>query len=114
MGLQELDQQIQHSEAHLTRLREQREQLLAEQNDLYELAEFLHTVECKQNHTDGCGWGYEYKYSGPDRTGGTVPDWDGWAHKRYLARAHKVFIEIGIKKEAITEALDLMKRLQDL
>lgn len=48
------------------------------------LAEELHTLKCHSNHTDQCGWFYEF-----DRG---APNWNGWAHSEYLTKARKVMM----------------------
>lgn len=72
--------------------------------EIRELAVLLHSKLCHANHTDGCGWGYEYerevapsKYGhgmvtqakeGPD--GKTITDWTGYHHRTWFARATKM------------------------
>lgn len=46
------------------------------------LAESLHEMTCRLNHTDGCGWFYEFKNK--------EADWEGYSHKEYLAKARKL------------------------
>lgn len=46
------------------------------------VAEELHRIKCKQNHTDGCSWFYE--------------DWGdklGYARERYLEEANELLAE---------------------
>jgi len=58
-----------------------------------ELAEELHKYFCNQNHTDGCGWGYE---------GANEDKWERCAHKRYLDKAKKLLeLSPEITKETI-------------
>lgn len=52
-----------------------------------QLAITLHNMLCRQNHTDGCGWEYEYIEKPKGWTGPSAPDWNGWTHKRYLEKA---------------------------
>ena len=70
------------------------------------VAEVLHKVQCRWNHTDGCGWMYEYeRFVGPsrfpeikenvtqpvlDERGKTIPNWNGLAHREYFNKAKKV------------------------
>jgi hypothetical protein len=59
------------------------------------IADALHGKLCRQNHTDGCGWGYE--------------SWDkpGHAKKRYLDAAEKVLRQVDYPRAVkIVEALD--------
>ena len=43
-----------------------------------EIAELLHDKCCHHNHTDGCGWFYEWD------------DWSGTSHESYLKKARKL------------------------
>lgn len=70
------------------------------------VAEALHKVQCRWNHTDGCSWFYEYKrfvgrsrfaeiqdkVTQPvlDKDGNTVTNWNGSAHREYFNKAKKV------------------------
>lgn len=65
----------------LAALEEEEERLLALSDDA-RLAEELHTLQCRWNHTDGCGWFYEFNNG--------VPNWQGWAHEQYLNKAREV------------------------
>ena len=44
------------------------------------LAHTMHEALCKNDHTEGCGWGYEI-HAG-------VHSWNSWAHKQWLQKAH--------------------------
>lgn len=46
------------------------------------LADELHTMLCRHNHTDGCGWHYEIR--------GGNHDWNGSSHEPYLIKARSV------------------------
>lgn len=48
------------------------------------LAEKLHALECKWNHTDGCSWYYAEKR---DATGTIHHDWSEYGHRVYLKKA---------------------------
>ena len=50
-----------------------------------ELAEALHDMLCRWNHTDGCGWFYETD----EKT-----KWSGYAHKAYLDKARKLMNQL--------------------
>jgi hypothetical protein len=54
--------------------------------ELKELAIYLHSNFCHYNHTDGCGWEYEYSKDG---NGKTQHNWTGYSHKDYLEKAAK-------------------------
>ena len=51
------------------------------------LAERLHTILCKSNHTDQCAWGYE-------------SDWKGWTKNRYIKLAQALTERVGSVSEA--------------
>lgn len=59
------------------------EQILAAMTPEQVLAQSLHDVWCRHNHTDGCGWMYEQ-----DRR--TGDNWNGSAHASWLSRARKI------------------------
>jgi len=71
--------------AKLTDIEAEEARLLAASDDV-ELAEALHDMLCHWNHTDGCGWFYEFKDG--------EANWDGWAHERYLKKARGVMKEL--------------------
>lgn len=47
-----------------------------------QLADQLHGMLCNLNHTDGCGWFYEFNNK--------QPDWTSHAHGGYLMKAQKL------------------------
>ena len=61
---------------------EAEEQRLLSLSDDARLAEELHSMQCRWNHTDGCSWYYEVSKG--------VVNWEGWAHAEYLKKARKV------------------------
>lgn len=69
-------------------------------------ADQLHGKMCTWNHTDGCGWFYEFV--------GKEHDWSGNTHARYLTKAKNIFsrLENGIKVDTsnIFEVLDLLNK----
>lgn len=50
------------------------------------LAEELHSMQCRWNHTDGCSWFYEVNKS--------VVNWHGHAHASWLQKARNVMREL--------------------
>lgn len=58
----------------------EQERLAEEEEPLKDIATRMHEVLCQYNHTDGCGWHYEVKDG--------VHNWTGWAHARWLKKAH--------------------------
>lgn len=49
-----------------------------------QLAVTLHSMLCRHNHIDGCGW--EYEYNDKER----ATNWGGYAHSAYLEKARKI------------------------
>jgi aryl-phospho-beta-D-glucosidase BglC (GH1 family) len=65
------------------------------------LADSLHSMLCTWNHTDGCGWYYEFHNK--------KPAWDGNEHGQYLTKARLL---IGKCKEhgiSTSDALSIFK-----
>jgi hypothetical protein len=52
-----------------------------DENELIKMAIYLHSNFCHHNHTDACGWEYEFNAKGHD--------WTGYSHKHYLQEAAK-------------------------
>jgi sarcosine oxidase delta subunit len=77
-----VDKKIKELEAQLLKAKAEKE-ALSKMTEEQILADQLHTLACRWNHTDGCSWYYEY-----DR--GTVGRWEGWTHKRWLSMAKKL------------------------
>jgi len=50
------------------------------------LAVYYHDTRCTNNHTDMCGWMYEFTKNEDDVY---EHDWTGWTHARYLEQAPK-------------------------
>jgi hypothetical protein len=78
---------------------------LEQMDPVQSLAIGLHAELCTHNHTDQCGWEYEFK----DK----VPNWDGHAHKRWLDKAVKLhnYLEVNnIEVEQVFDILALTKR----
>lgn len=53
-----------------------------ERDQIRGIAEAMHATMCRGNHTDQCGWYYEFSYP--------TPTWDAWAHDRWYRRAFEV------------------------
>ena len=68
---------------------------MPELSEAEELAVALHKKQCRWNHTDGCGWYYEYNKGSHD--------WNGYSHKEYLTKAHNMI--------KVTPTLDNQARL---
>lgn len=81
-------------EREIAKLQEERDRLFAAEEAFRmmpldrQVAVTLHNNLCHDNHTDGCGWMYEFK--------NREHDWEGQSHKRFLADAHRVIKNLGI------------------
>lgn len=76
----ELDMEIESARERIAELQSEKERR-SELPEDKKLAEYLHSKQCQWDHTEGCSWFYEFTDS--------KPDWDGYAHARYLATAQK-------------------------
>lgn len=68
--------------------------------DEYELAELIHSKQCRYNHIDQCGWMYENnpKYA--------ETKWQtGWAHKYYLDRTQKLISDLKMDLNDIAKVI---------
>ena len=72
-------------------------------NPIYMLANVLHKIDCRLNHTDGCGWFY-FKWDEPTPQGKLE-----YSRQEYLRKANQyAAINIGLTTE------DLVKQLLKL
>lgn len=53
------------------------------------LATAMHDAECRQNHTDGCGWGWE------------KVDWNGREHRYYVAKVQNGIKQVKARKSEL-------------
>ena len=67
----------------------------------HQLAKELHSMLCHLNHTDGCGWHYEYKNK--------KDDWTGYAHTEYLKKAQKLIHHCDVHCMNINDTLTAFK-----
>lgn len=71
-----------------------------------DLACKLHTVLCHANHTDGCGWMYEFDKG--------LHNWGGADHQRYLKKS-RTLIAMAVKRKMDPEDLiDIMTSIRDI
>ncbi len=90
----------------IEQMRKELEELEAAQKEeerltpVYKLAIALHENLCHANHTDGCGWYYEFKNK--------RHDWDGNSHSWYLEKAVK------LKEELHKNQIDLQQAIRTL
>ena len=73
-------------EKALAKLQKERE-LLSELTPDRQLAIRLHELKCNSNHTNGCGWYYEFDKQ--------QHKWSGYAHTHYLNQAKALIKELG-------------------
>jgi hypothetical protein len=70
------------------------------------LATSLHSILCKYNHTDGCGWFYEFK----DKK----DDWGASSHGEYLKKAQNLIHkckDLNIEPESAIDIVRMVNRL---
>lgn len=73
----------------------------------HQLAITLHKTLCYHNHTDGCGWEYEYL---PNKGGA---DWNGNAHQRWLLKARKIQAFCKCNSIGVDKAIDLISVIKE-
>lgn len=73
--------------------------------DIYELAELMHSKQCKLNHTDGCEWFYE---NSPGYRDGESKWTKGWAHPRYLKKANELVKKLDMPIEDIAKVMEAL------
>lgn len=71
-----------------------------------QLARELHSLLCTWNHTDGCGWFYEFK----DKK----DDWTGWAHGEYLKKAQRLIHKCNSQGCSPDQALELFRLVKGI
>ena len=86
-----IEEKIKEHQKELAKLEQELEAAKLESPE-EQLAKELHGMLCTWNHTDGCGWYYEFKNK--------KDDWSGHAHGEYLGRARKLMHSC--KEEGIT------------
>lgn len=90
-------------EREISKLQEERDRLFAEEDAFRlmplekQVAITLHNNTCHFNHTDGCGWMYEFK--------NREHDWEGHAHKRFLMEANRVIKNLHTSAPGLTPDL---------
>ena len=98
-----IEEKIKQHQSELAKLTEQLEKAKLESPD-QQLAKELHSMLCTWNHTDGCGWYYEFKNK--------QDDWTARAHGEYLAKARKLMTtceQEGCKVETALSFYKLIK-----
>ena len=72
----------------------------------HQLATELHSMLCTWNHTDGCGWFYEFKNK--------KDDWTGHAHGEYLKKAQKLIHKCEHDGVPVESALSMFKLIKGI
>lgn len=85
----------------------------AELPEEYRLAITLHSMLCHYNHTDGCGWEYEYLQKPKGWIGKAAADWNGHAHSKYLTKARKVMSCCHRSNISVDVAIEVMNIAQE-
>lgn len=71
-----------------------------------QLATELHGMLCQWNHTDGCGWYYEFK----DKK----DNWAGSSHGEYLKKAQKLIHKCEQENVTVDQAISLFKLVKGI
>ena len=100
----EIAAEIERRKQELTELETQLDIAKNEPDD-YRLARELHALLCRWNHTDGCGWFYEFK----DKQ----DVWTGDAHYRYLTRARRLTHQCKTKNISTQDAIEIFKMVKE-
>lgn len=100
----DLTAEIERRKQELAKLETQLEVLKTEPEDV-QLARQLHGMLCQWNHTDGCGWFYEFKDD--------QDVWTGHAHSNYLTKARKLIHQCKAKKISPQDAIGIFKMVKE-
>jgi hypothetical protein len=103
--ISKIEEQISSHEQELVRLKLELEAAKLESPD-HQLAKELHGMLCTWNHTDGCGWYYEFK----DKQ----DDWNGHAHGQYLTRARMLIHKCEQEGTTVEKALAMYKLIKGI
>lgn len=71
-----------------------------------QLATELHSMLCTWNHTDGCGWYYEFDNK--------KDNWTGHAHAEYLKKSQVLIHECNKEGVSVQKALSLFKTIKGI
>jgi len=101
-SLEDIDKETLKLEKALEEIKQVKKKTLEQlaSSPYIKIADNLHTILCKWNHTDGCGWYYEESNG--------VDDWKGQTHSRYLEKAQKLVDLSGYSPEQINGILKRM------
>ncbi len=99
----DLLQEIADSEKKIAEAKAKLEELALIPED-QRLAMSLHSLQCQWNHTDGCGWYYEFK----DKK----DDWTARTHGEYLVKARKLMHTCKEKGITVNDAIEIFKMVK--
>lgn len=100
-----IEEQIKQHEQGLKDLQAQLVEAKLENPDK-QLATELHGMLCTWNHTDGCGWFYEFNNK--------KDNWAGHDHGKYLKKAQKLIHRCEQEGVAVEQALGLYKMIKGI
>jgi len=100
-----IEEQIKQHEQGLKDLQAQLEEAKLESPDK-QLATELHNMLCTWNHTDGCGWFYEFNNK--------KDNWTSDAHGTYLKKAQKLIHKCEQEGVKVEQALGLFKMIKGI
>ena len=100
-----IEEKIKQHTAELAKLTEQLEKAKLESPD-QQLAKELHSILCRQNHEDGCGWYYEFKNK--------QDDWTRSTHGSYLTKARKLMSKCEQEGCKVETALTFYKMIKEI
>lgn len=100
-----IEEQIKKRQQELKELEAQLVEAKLESPDK-QLATELHGMLCNWNHTDGCGWFYEFK----DKK----DDWRGSAHGQYLKKAQNLIHQCEKEGVTVDQAISLFKMVKGI
>lgn len=98
-----LEADIAKREQELADAKEQLKKAKLESPDK-QLAKELHSMLCRWNHTDGCGWFYEFRNK--------EDDWSGNAHGQYLIKAQNLIGKCKDHNITVDQAIAFYKLVQ--
>lgn len=98
-----IEEQIKKHSQELADLKLKLEEAKKESPD-HQLAKELHSIKCRWNHTDGCGWYYEMKNK--------QDDWTGSSHGEYLKKAQRLIHECEQQGVPVDTAIALFKLVE--
>jgi hypothetical protein len=97
-----IEEKIKQHKADVAKLEQELEKAKLESPE-HQLAKELHGMLCRWNHTDGCGWFYEFKNK--------EDDWLGSAHGTYLKKAQMLIHKCEAEGLKVEQALSIYKMI---